>query len=138
MAEVVRGRRSRGRARHRQALGPRALEARLTRFLMRASDHRSAHRTLGQSSSASTSAKPYGSLWELPAQAFVVPLVGLARISERATARPMLGGRCCGVNETCGARGRRGILPPAAILRSKPVVPAGAAVPINGFRAELP
>ena len=32
----------------------------------------------------------------------------LARISERTTARPMLGARCCGVNETCGARARRG------------------------------
>ena len=61
----------------------------------------------------------------------------LARISERTTARPMLGARCCGVNETCGARARRGKDPPGAILRSKPVVPAGAAVPIYGFRPEL-
>jgi len=62
----------------------------------------------------------------------------LARISERTTARPMLGARCCGVNETCGARARRGKDPPGAILRSQPVVPAGAAVPVYGFGAELP
>src|ERR1700704_5034678 len=55
MGEVVRGRRPRGRARHRQAFGPGAL-------------------------------------------------AGLARISERTTARSMLGAQCCGVNETCGAR----------------------------------
>src|SRR6267378_7747977 len=55
MSEVVRGRRPRGRARHRQAFGPGAV-------------------------------------------------AGLARISERTTARAMSGAQCCGVNETCGAR----------------------------------
>src|SRR2546427_9513240 len=53
------------------------------------------------------------------------------------TARPMLGARCCGVNEACSARARPGKDPPGAILRSKPVVRAGA-VPVYGFRAELP
>src|ERR1041385_3974816 len=46
----------------------------------------------------------------------------------------MLGARYCGVNETWGARARRGEHPH---LRSNPVVRAGA-LPVYGFGAELP